>query len=203
MTSPLETITVTVPEPPVRKLRESMRLGKTLDGLVTALLINEVHHRHTGLHWPIFSADEPLITDEAAILAFIIRNPCTTVTTTMGGHIMYEITVAVRSDVLEAFDATLEGWEDRSEELAALVHLEDEMRDEGCALASADAAATAISTTSIDVRLDGHDLAALQRILGTRGDDDALFTALMLGAVNGHGDGDAAVSADDPLPIPA
>lgn len=55
----------------------------------------------------------------------------------------------------------------------------------------------------IDVRLDGHDLAALVRILGSRGDDDALFTALILSALNGHGDGDAVVSADDPLPISA
>lgn len=44
---------------------------------------------------------------------------------------MYTITADVRPDVLNVFDATLEAWEDRSEELAALIHLEDEVRDEG------------------------------------------------------------------------
>lgn len=72
--------------------------------------------------------------------------------------------------MLAAFDATLEDWEDRSEELAALIHLEDEVRDDGSALASADAETGALPTATIDVRLDAHDHAALERILRGGGD---------------------------------
>lgn len=114
---------------------------------------------------------------------------------------MYSITIAVRTDLLTAFDSTLEGWEDRSEQLLALVHLEDEARDEGTAMASAHKVPRSGPTTAIDVRMDAHDLAALNRVLDTNGDDGSLFTALMLGALNGYGGGK--VCADGPLLIPA
>lgn len=114
---------------------------------------------------------------------------------------MYTITADVRPDVLEAFDATLEAWEDRSEELAALIHLEDEVRDEGWSMACAYAATCPARTVPIEVRLDEHDHAALERILRTGGEASPLFTALMLSAVNESTTG--SVSATDPLLIPA
>lgn len=196
-TSPTRTIAVQVSDVPVRMLRESMRPGETLDGLVTALIIAEVRHRRTGLCWPVYSADEPVMTDDATTVAFLIRHHDTTLTTTTGGQLMYTITADVRADVLEAFDATLDDWEDRSEELAALIHLEDEVRDEGWSLASADATSGPVHPVSIDVRLDAHDHAALERILRTGGEAGPLFTALMLSAINGPGPKSA--SADGPI----
>ena len=91
---------------------------------------------------------------------------------------MYTITADVRTDVLAAFDANLEDWEDRSEELAALIHLEDEVRDYGSALASADAETSTLPTATIDVRLDVHDHAAFERILRGGAEAGILFTAL-------------------------
>lgn len=141
------------------------------------------------------------IPSTASILTFLICHPDTAVTANNGERIMYSITVAVRIDVLTAFDSTLETWEDRSEQLLALVHLEDEARDEGTAMVSAHKAPRLDPTTAIDVRMDAHDLAVLCRVLDTNGDDGSLFTALMLGALNGYGGGK--VRADDPLLIPA
>lgn len=114
---------------------------------------------------------------------------------------MYSVTIAVRSDVLNAFDSALDVQEDRSEQLLALVHLEDEVRDEGTALVSARKVLALWPTTAIDVGMDAHDLAALNRVLGNSGDDGALFTALMLGALNGYGK--SRVRADAPLRVPA
>lgn len=197
MTGPLEQIAVDVSETPVRMLSESMRPGETLDGLVTALLIAEVRHRRTDMHWPLFSANEPIMTDDATTIAFLMHHHDTIITTTTGGQHVYTITADVRPDVLDAFDATLEAWEDRSEELAALIHLEAEVRDEGWSMASADATTGPVHAVSIDVRLDAHDHAALERILLTGGEVGSLFTALMLTAVNGAST--SAVSATDPL----
>lgn len=114
---------------------------------------------------------------------------------------MYSITVPVRSDVLAAFDSALDAHEERSEHLLALVHLEDEVRDEGTALVSARKVFITEPTTAIDVDMDAHDLAALNRVVGDSGDDGALFTALMLGALNGYPG--SQVRADDPLRMPA
>lgn len=196
-TSPATTIAVSVSDVPIRMLRGSMRPGETLDGLVNALLIAEVRHRRTDLHWPVYSADEPVMTDDATTIAFLIRHHDTTLTTTAGGQLMYTITADVRPDVLDAFDATLEDGEDRSEELAALIHLEDEVRDEGWSMASADASAIPARGVAVDVQLDAHDHAALERILRAGGEAGPLFTALMLSAVNGTGA--KTISAGDPL----
>lgn len=201
MTSPVEIVAAPIPDMLMRMLRESMRPGETLDGLVTALLIAEVRHRRTDMHWPVFNANEPVMTDDATTIAFLIRHHDTTITTTAGGQLMYTITADVRPDVLEAFDATLEAWEDRSEELAALIHLEDEVRDEGWSMACAYAATCPARTVPIEVRLDEHDHAALERILRTGGEASPLFTALMLSAVNGTNT--RSVSAADPLLLPA
>lgn len=192
MTSPVETVAVSVPDVPVRMLRESMRQGETLDGLVTALLIAEVRHRRTDLYWPVLSADEPVMTDDATTIAFLIRHHDTTITTNAGGQLMYTITADVGADVLAGFDASLDDWEDRSEELAALIHLEDEVHDEGGSIAdSSSPAFRGIPTRTIDVRLDAHDYAALRRVLGTECAAGSLLTRLMLNAVS------------DSLPIPA
>ncbi|MDN5806537.1 MAG: hypothetical protein L0I80_03735 [Brevibacterium sp.] len=200
-TSPLTTIALSVSDVPVRMLRESMRPGESLEGLVTALLIAEVRYRRTDMHWPIFSAGELIMTDDATTIDCLIHHDDTTITTTVGGHIMYTITADVRTDVLRAFDATLEAWEDRSEELAALIHLEDEVRDEGWSMASAESGRGPAWTVPIEVRLDEHDHAALERVLRTGGEASPLFTALMLSAVNESTTG--SVSATDPLLIPA
>lgn len=114
---------------------------------------------------------------------------------------MYTITADVRPDVLDAFDAALEDWEDRSEELAALIHLEDEVRDEGWSMASAECVRGPVLTVPIEVSLDAHDHAALDRILRAGGEAGPLFTALMLIAVNGTSA--SGVSAADPLLTPA
>lgn len=201
VTEPQTQIAVTVPDRPVEMLHESMHPGETFDGLVTALLIAEVRYRRTDMHWPIFSTGEPIMTDDATIIDYLIHHDDTTITTTVGGHIMYTITADVRPDVLRAFDATLEAWEDRSEELAALIHLEDEVRDEGWSMASAESDRGPVWTVPIEVRLDEHDHAALERILRTGGEASPLFTALMLSAVNESTTG--SVSATDPLLIPA
>lgn len=104
MTSPVEIVAAPIPDMLMRMLRESMRPGETLDGLVTALLIAEVRHRRTDMHWPVFNANEPVMTDDATTIAFLIRHHDTTITTTAGGQLMYTITADVRPDVLEAFD---------------------------------------------------------------------------------------------------
>lgn len=82
---------------------------------------------------PLRMLHEPMLLGKpstASILTFLICHPDTAVTANNGERIMYSITVAVRTDVLTAFDSILETWEDRSEQLLALVHLEDEARDE-------------------------------------------------------------------------
>lgn len=201
MTGPLEQISVDVPDAPVRMLRESMRPGETFEGLVTALLITEVRHWRTDMHWPLLSADESIMPEDATTIECLVRHHCTTITTTVGGHLMYTIAADVRTDVLAAFDANLEDWEDRSEELAVLIHLEDEVRDYGSALACADAETSTLPTATIDVRLDGHDHAAFERILRGGAEAGILFTALMMGALNGHGE--TVAQADDPLLTPA
>lgn len=198
MTSPVQTVVVDVPEGPVEMLCDSMRPGETFDSLITALLIAEVRHRRTHLHWQIVSADEPIMTDEARLIAALMQHDDSTITTTTGGHLMYTITTEVPEDLLDAFDSTLDDWEDRSEEIAALIHLEDDVRALGASLANASPVPTTEPTATIEVALDPHDHAALERILG--GDDSgALLTALMSGAVNGNGE--AIVSGADSLPL--
>lgn len=200
-TSPTTTIAVPVSDAPVRMLRESMRPGETLDGLVTALLIAEVRHRRTGMHWPVYGANEPVMTDDATTIQRLIVHHETAITTT-GGHLMYTITTEVRDDVLTAFDASLDDWEDRNDEIAALIHLEDECRDAQWSMVCDDiSGAQAGSTTTIDVTLDAHDYAVLERLLRTGEDAGQLLTGLMLSALSGHRQG--AVRASDPLPMPA
>jgi len=202
-TSPTTTITVPVSDAPVRMLRESMRTGETLDGLVNALLIAEVRHRRTDLHWPVYSAAEPVMSDDATSIAFLIRHHDTTLTTIAGGQLMYTITVEVRPDVLDAFDGTLDAWEDRSEELAALIHLEDECRNSQWSMVSfvPDASPRASSMVTIDVEFDDHDYAALERLLKSGEDAGELLTGLMISSLSSHRAG--AVSASDPVPTPA
>ncbi|SMX66530.1 hypothetical protein BI49514_00292 [Brevibacterium iodinum ATCC 49514] len=200
-TSPTTTISVPISDAPVRMLRESMRPGETLDGLVTALLIAEVRHRRTGMHWPVYGANEPVMTDDATTVQRLIVHHETAITTT-GGHLMYTITTEVRDDVLTAFDASLDDWEDRNGEIAALIHLEDECRDAQWSMVCDDiSSAQAGATTTIDVTLDAHDYATLERLLGTGEDAGQLLTGLMLSALSGHRQG--AVRASDPLPMPA
>lgn len=199
--SPTRTIAVPVSDAPVRMLRESMRPEETLDGLVTALLIAEVRHRRTGMHWPVYSAAEPVMTDDATTIQQLIVHHETAITTT-GGHLMYTITTEVRDDVLNAFDASLDDWEDRNDEIAALIHLEDECRDAQWSMVCDDTSgAQAGATTTINVALDAHDYAALERLLRTVEDAGQLLTSLMLSALSSHRQG--AVRASDLLPMPA
>ncbi|GAA1563896.1 hypothetical protein [Brevibacterium picturae] len=200
MTGPLVPVNVTISETPHRLLTDALRTRETLDGLVTALLIDEVRYRRTALHWLLTSADEPVMTNEIAAYEFFIRHPYTIVTTT-GGHLMYTLTATVRTDVLAAFDATLDGWEDRSEEVAALVQLEDEVRDEGTSTADPNTEFGGLPTTTIEIQFDAHDHAALERVLGAGEEAGGLLTSLMLNAVNGACERPA--RANDPLPIPA
>lgn len=196
MTSPVRMVAMDVPDGPMEMLRDSMRPGESLDGLITALLIAEVRHRRTSMHWQVVSADEPIMTDDASMIASLMRHDDTTITTTAGGHLMYTITTEAPEDLLAAFDATLDDWEDRSEEIATLIHLEDEVRACGATLACATPGPSTEPTITIEVALDPHDHVALDRILG--GDSaGALFTALMSGAVNGN----CEAVAVDPLPL--
>ncbi|GAA1487269.1 hypothetical protein [Brachybacterium sacelli] len=201
MTGPLVTVTLHLADAPARMLRESLRAGETIDGVVTALLIAEVRHRRTELHWPVVSAGEPVMTDDAAIIHALMRGHDTTITATSGG-LMHTITADVRVDVLDAFDAALDDWEDRSEVIAALIHLEDEVRDAGARLVSGDSAPMAGPwATTIDLPLDEHDHAALARLLRDGAEAGSLLTALMLRALTGAHHG--VTRADDPLLIPA
>lgn len=199
MTEPQITITVT--DRPLQLLHESVRPGESLDGLVTALIIAEVRYRRTGMHWPVFSAAEPVMTDDATIIDGLIHHHETTITTTSGGHLMYTICIETREDVLDAFDGTLDDWEDRSEELAALIHLEDECRDAQWSMVCADPDAAhprASSMVTLDIDLDEHDHAALERLLRTGEDAGELVTGLMLSSLASHPQG--AVRASDPMP---
>lgn len=169
MTGSLVTDRLDPADAPARMLRESMHAGETVDGLVTAPLIAEVRHRRTELHWPVVSADAPVMTDDATIIHALMRGHDTTITTTSGG-LMHTITADVRVDALDAFDAAQDDWEDRSEEIAALIRLEDEVRDAGARLASGDSSPMAGPWATIDLRLDEHDHAALERVLRDGGE---------------------------------
>lgn len=203
VTEPQTEITITVADRPIEMLRASMRSGETLDGLVTALLIAEVRYRRTGMHWPVFSADEPVMTDDATIIDGLILHHDTTITTTSGGQLMFTITTDVREDVLTAFDATLDAWEDRSEEIAALLHLEDECRDSQWSMVCADpdARSRASSMVALDIELDEHDHSALERLLRTGEDAGELLTGLMISSLSSHRASPVKVS--DPVPMPA
>lgn len=81
------------------------------------------------------------MTDDATVIDCLVHHHETTITTTSVSQSIYTITTDVRQDVLDAFDTTLEldtfdatrkgeDREDFSDEIAALIHLEDECRDE-------------------------------------------------------------------------
>lgn len=96
MTEPQTQVAVCVPNRPIEMLRESMQPGETLDGLVTALLITEVRHRRTWLHWPVFCADEPIMTDDAT------SSTTSSITTTPALRRPQEVTSCTRSPQMSA-----------------------------------------------------------------------------------------------------
>lgn len=195
MTSPTTPVAVELPGGPLRLLTDSLSADETLDGLVTALLIDEYRYRRTGMYWPLESANEPLMPTDAARVDALIHQ-----TTTEGDHTMYTITADVRADVLAAFDACLDAWEDRSEELAALIHLEDEVRAEGTESVGAWLAASLpYPMATIEIELDASDWAALRRTLSPGEDEGALLTCLMLNAVNGRSRRARVTHVGDPL----
>lgn len=98
----------------------------------------------------------------------------------------FAIPLAVRTDVLHAFDATLTDGEERDEALASLIGAEAECRaEDGYVACDGARDLCGFSMTSIDVELDFDTHEALTVTLRRGEDAGALVTALMLEALLG------------------
>lgn len=171
---------------PLRDLAVTMRPEETLDGLVTALLIGEVRYRRTTLVPFVASASEPVMSGDDLEFERLLTNysaePMKESTMTT-----FTVPLAVREDVLHAFDANLLDGEDRDEALASLIGAEAECRAEGGYVACDGARdLCGFSMTSIDVELDVDTHEALTATLRPAEDAGALVTALMLESLLGR-----------------
>lgn len=170
---------------PLQALAGTMRPEETLDGLVTALLIGEIRYRRTTLVSFVASASEPVMSGddlefERLLTAYSAEPTKESAMTT------FAILLAVREDVLRAFDATLTDGEGRDEALASLIGAEAECRaEDGYVACDGARDLCGFSMTSIDVELDVDTHEVLAVTLRPGEDAGALVTALMLEALFG------------------
>lgn len=176
----------------LRALADTMHATESLEGVVTALLIGEIRHRRTSLLPYVLSADEPVMSpDDLEIEHLLTTHTCkTTKTTKEPTMTTFIIPLAVREDVLHAFDATLTEGEDRDETLASLIGAEADCRVEDDYVACDGARdLRRFPMTSIDLTLDPDTHDALAETLRPGEEPGALVTALMLEAVLGRSRG--------------
>lgn len=189
MRAPVVPVLVDGSTEPLRVLAATMRRGETLDGLVTALLIGEIRHRRTTLLPHVLSADEPLMSSDDLEFEHLLNTYSTEPTKELAMS-TFTLSLAVREDVLQAFEATLTEPEDLDETLAAMIGAEAECREEDGYVACDGARdLCGFAMTSIDMTLDPETHEVLVETLRPGEDAGALVTALMLEAVLGSSRG--------------